>query len=297
MEVLLTGGSGFLGKTIYQKLNGHQLISLARNNADIICDLSKAIPTNLPKVDLVIHAAGKAHMIPKTEAERQLFFDVNVTGTRNLLTGLQNLAILPKAFLFISTVAVYGLESGELINEDHPLLATDPYGQSKIQAEQMIQTWCKQNNVNCAMLRLPLIAGANPPGNLKSMINGIKKGYYFNIAGGQAKKSMVLAEDVAQLIPRAAKVGGVYNLTDRYHPSFAELAVSVSQQLNKPKPANIPLSLARVIGKIGDLLGKKAPINTNKLNKMITDLTFDDSRAVSLLGWQPAKVLEGFKIE
>jgi nucleoside-diphosphate-sugar epimerase len=141
------------------------------------------------------------------------------------------------------------------------------------------------------------LAGQNPPGNLGAMIKGIKKGYYFNIAGGKAKKSMVLAEDVASSILKVADIGGIYNLTDGYHPSFQKISNHISIQLGKGKLVNMPLCLAKIIAKFGDLLGSKAPLNTNKLKKITSDLTFDDSKAREAFGWDPRPVLEGFTIK
>jgi len=54
--------------------------------------------------------------------------------------------------------------------------------------------------------------------------------------------------------------------------------------------------LARIIANFGDLLGSKVPLNTNKLKKITSDLTFDDSKAREAFGWKPTSVLEGFKI-
>ena len=292
----MTGSSGFLGKELKKNLISEvDLFELNRSSGNYLFDLSDVTPTFDLPFNLVIHAAGKAHSVPKNEAEKQDFFNVNVKGTSNLLKGLENSGF-PKSFVFISSVAVYGKKSEKLINESENLSAKDPYGQSKIQAEKLIQAWCEKHNVICTILRLPLIAGLNPPGNLGSMIKGIQKGYYFNIAGGKAKKSMVLVEDVAGIILRAGEIGGIYNLTDGYHPSFTELSELIAKQLNKNKPGNIPIWLARVISKAGDLLGSKAPINSNKLRKITLDLTFDDSKARKLLGWNPSPVLEGFKI-
>ena len=128
------------------------------------------------------------------------------------------------------------------------------------------------------------------------MIKGIQKGYFFNIGRGSAKKSMVLAEDVAKVILDVAKIGGIYNLTDGYHPTFAELSNNISFQLGKNKPMNIPNWFAVIVAKIGDLIGNKAPLNTNKLKKITSDLTFDDSKARNAFGWNPTPVLEGFRI-
>lgn len=294
MKILLTGASGFLGQTIKQVLIDHTIISLARNHADINVDLAKKVPV-LSISDLVIHAAGKAHSVPITEIEEQDFFDSNVQGTANLLKAIETAGI-PKAFVFISSVAVYGKESGNLINENEPLSAKDPYGLSKIAAEKLISDWCEKQNVICTILRLPLIAGPTPPGNLGAMIKGIAKSYYFNIGGGKAKKSIVLAKDVANIIPAIAIKGGIYNLTDRYHPSFKELSLQIAIQLNKKSPFNLPYFASKAVAIIGDMFGNKAPLNSNKLMKLTSNLTFDDSKICEIVGWFPTPVLEGFKI-
>ncbi|MGF7079874.1 NAD-dependent epimerase/dehydratase family protein [Mucilaginibacter sp. UYCu711] len=297
MNILLTGANGFLGKHIYSAFSdSHVIHTLGKSGCTINVDISISEPILLNTYDLIIHSAGKAHTIPKTQAEKQIFFDINLHGSMRLLKALEKLSNLPQFFIFISSVAVYGIETGNLINENASLIAKDAYGQSKIEAERIIQDWCKKNQVICTILRLPLIAGPNPPGNLKAMIKGIDKGYYFNIAKGKAKKSIVLAEDVAKIIPVAANIGGIYNLTDGYHPSFSELSLVIAQQLNKSKPLNIPMWVANLIAKIGDLGGTKAAINSNKLVKITSNLTFDDTKAQKLLGWKPTPVLSGFKI-
>jgi nucleoside-diphosphate-sugar epimerase len=296
MKVLLTGANGFLGKTILEKLliNNHIVLSLSRTSGDYKIALEREIPTFDLNFDLVIHAAGKAHNYPKSEVIIQEFYDINVIGTRNLLKGLEK-NILPRQLLFVSSVAVYGIESGISITEDCALLARDPYGLSKIQAENLVTEWSKKHNVICTILRLPLVVGVNPPGNLGSMIDGIMRGYYFNICGGIAKKSMVLVNDVANHVLKAAEVGGIYNLTDGYHPTISEISHLISKELKKKPPYNLPLWLAKFAAKIGNLFGNKAPINTFKLNKIISELTFNDNKAKLSFGWKPTFVLEGFK--
>ena len=295
MNILLTGANGFLGKIIKEEFSkAHNVFDLSRTVGNYKVFLEKETPFFKEKFEIIIHAAGKAHSLPKIEFERKQFYDVNVTGTENLLNGLEKSGI-PKSFIFISSVAVYGQESGIGINEEHKLEAKDAYGLSKIEAELLVQKWCNEHNVVCTILRLPLLVGKNPPGNLGAMIKGISKGYYFNIGGGIAKKSMVLAEDVAEFIPIVANRGGVYNLTDGYHPSFFELSTAIARQIKKSAPMNMPLSIAKAVGFMGDFLGSKAPINSQKLKKITADLTFDDSKAKSV-GWKPRKVLDWFSI-
>lgn len=296
-KLLFTGGTGFLGKNAMPVLKEYYEVTTCGITPD---DMIKAnfvtdVPELPAKYDVVLHACGKAHVVPKTEAEKQAFFDVNYTGTKHLCEALEKVGV-PKALVFISTVAVYGCEYGDLITEDHPLNGETPYAKSKIMAEEFLTEWCKKNNVILGILRPSLLAGKNAPGNLGAMVNGVKKGYYMNIAGGKVVKSILMAEDIARILPSLVVKGGVYNVCDTRQPSFGELSISVAQQLGKGKPLNIPYWMAWCMAKVGDLLGNKAPINSYKLEKMTKSLTFSNEKARKDLNWEPLDVLENYKI-
>ena len=296
MNYLLTGANGFLGKAIKNVLEGdkNKTTSLSRSCGDYKISLETEIPVFKEKFETVIHAAGKAHSIPKTAAERSKFHEVNVVGTENLLKGLEKIGV-PKQFIFISSVSVYGQYSENNITETHPLLAKDAYGLSKIEAEKLIMKWCEKNDVVCTILRLPLLVGVDPPGNLGDMLHAIDKGYYFNIGGGNARKSMVLVEDVAHLMPIMDNIGGIFNLTDGFHPSFKEISSHIALYKNKKEPFNIHLTLAVVFGFLGNFLGDRFPINSLKVKKMTSDLIYDDSKARLILKWNPQPVLENLE--
>ncbi|MBO6254349.1 MAG: NAD(P)-dependent oxidoreductase [Bacteroidaceae bacterium] len=297
-KLLFTGGSGFLGYNIRPTLEREYDVvhSLGiGENDDIKYNLAKEVPPINTHYDVVLHAAGKAHVVPKTEAEKQVFFDVNYQGTVNLCKALENAGI-PKTLVFISTVAVYGCEFGELIDEYHPLDGETPYAKSKIMAEEYLTQWCLDHQVRLAILRPSLLAGKNAPGNLGAMVNGIKKGFYMNIAGGKVRKSVLMAEDIARLLPLLEKKGGIYNVCDTRQPTFGELSLSVAKQLGKRKPINIPYWMAWCMAKVGDLLGSKAPINSYKLEKMTKSLTFNNNKARTELGWEPLDVLTKFEV-
>lgn len=296
-KLLFTGGTGFLGKNVMPILSQkYEVTTCGITPNDMIkANLAKEVPV-LPKhYDVVLHACGKAHIVPRTEAEKQAFYDVNYQGTVNLCAALEKAGV-PKAMVFISTVAVYGCEYGDLITEEHPLEGNSPYAESKIMAEKYLTEWCSKNDVVLGILRPSLLAGKNAPGNLGDMVNGIKKGFYMNIAGGKVVKSILMAEDIARLLPLLEEKGGVYNVCDTRQPSFGEISMSVAKQLGKGKPMNISYWMAWCMAKVGDLLGSKAPINTYKLEKMTKSLTFSNEKARRELGWEPLDVLENYRI-
>jgi nucleoside-diphosphate-sugar epimerase len=288
VKVLITGANGYLGNVLKNRIDFNEIYSLGRNGSNFNYNIQEHIPA-LPFFDCVIHAAGKAHLVPRSEEDKQAFWDVNVIGTGNLLKALEEHP--PHRFVFISTVAVYGKSAGILLNEQTPLLAKDPYGQSKIQAEAEVTQWCQSRGVIFTILRLPLIYSKNPPGNLRAMIKGIKNGYYFNIAGGQARKSMVRAEDIARFILPASEVGGIYHLTDGVHPSFHSLSHFIGKSYGRRRIPNISLWCAILIAKFGDVFSPKFPLNSDKLNKITSELTFDDSSARNNFGWDPNAVV------
>lgn len=297
MTLLFTGASGFLGHNILPLLKEKYVVETVgitpQDNYQV--NIAQHVPIFTGRYDIVLHAAGKAHSIPKTEEEKQFFFDVNLQGTKNLCTALEN-SDIPKAFIFISTVAVYGCDFGESITEEHPLNGMTPYALSKIKAEKYLEGWCAMHNVKLSILRPSLIAGPNPPGNLGAMINGIKSGRYFSIAGGKAKKSVLMVQDIVNLVPLLVEKGGIYNVCDTYQPTFRELEAVICNQLNKRMPLSIPYWLAKGMAKVGDSLGERAPINSLKLRKITKSLTFSNEKAVRELGWQPMNVLENLKI-
>lgn len=296
-KLLFTGASGFLGyniRPILERSYDVHTIGLTDDD-DIKINIAKEVPPINTHYDVVLHAAGKAHVVPKTEAEKQVFFDVNYQGTVNLCSALE-MAGIPKCLVFISTVAVYGCEFGEMIDETHPLNGDSPYAKSKIMAEEYLTQWCLDHQVRLAILRPSLLAGKNAPGNLGAMVNGIKKGFYMNIAGGKVRKSVLMAEDIARLLPLLEEKGGIYNVCDTRQPTFGEISMSVAKQLGKRRPINIPYWMAWCMAKVGDLLGNKAPINTYKLEKMTKSLTFSNDKARKELGWEPMDVLTNYKI-
>ncbi len=296
-KLLFTGGTGFLGKNVMPLLTQQYEVATCGITPDdmLKANLAKDVPELPEKYDVVLHACGKAHMVPKTDAEKQVFFDVNYQGTVNLCKALEKAGI-PKSLVFISTVAVYGCEFGDMITEEHPLDGDSPYAKSKIMAEEYLTKWCLDHQVRLGILRPSLLAGKNAPGNLGAMVNGIRKGFYLNIAGGKVKKSILMAEDIARLLPLLEEKGGIYNVCDTRQPSFGEISESIAKQLDKHKPISIPYWMAWFMAKVGDLLGTKAPINSYKLEKMTESLTFSNAKARKELGWEPLDVLTNYVI-
>jgi GlcNAc-P-P-Und epimerase len=303
-RVLVTGATGFLGHYVAKELSrcGRKVVRLARRSDGspdvIVCDLEhEPIPFFPESFDEVYHVAGLAHFIPQNESERERFYTINCRGTEKLLAAL-DAGEGPQSLVLISTVAVYGINSGIDLDENTPLVATDPYGASKKIAEDVVSGWCSRRGVRAGIVRLPLLVGAGAPGNLRMMGMAIQSGRYLGIGDGAARRSIVAASDVAAILPTIAEFGGTYNLTDGRHPSFAEIEATIAGHLKRHQPIRLPVYMAKAAAKACDgaerLFQRTLPFGTRALTKMTSTLTFSDQKARRLLGWEPSAALDHF---
>lgn len=295
-KLLFTGGTGFLGNNIMPILNKmYEVTTIGITPKDMLqSNLAKEVPKLPEHYGVVLHACGKAHSVPKTEAEKQVFFDVNYQGTVNLCAALEEVGV-PKSFVFISTLSVYGTKTGEMIDETHPLNGTSPYAKSKIIAEEFLVEWAQKNNVILSILRPSLMVGPNAPGNLGAMVDGIKKGRYLNIDHGKARKSLLMVYDIANVLPKLVEVGGVYNICDDTNPSYGELSKLMCEQLGKRAPLSIPMWLAKPLAWIGNLI-PGFPFNTYRLQKLTQTCTYSNEKIKTGLDWKPLNVMENLKV-
>lgn len=293
-KVLLTGSGGFLGRNVLPLLREEfgEVVTLGRSKGNDVCaDLSAVIPKLPADIDVVVHAAGRAHIISENEAASKQFYDVNVQGTINLCKALEQ-GKKPRALVFVSSVAVYGCESGDMIDENHPLQGASPYALSKIEAERFLKEWCEKNGVVLTVLRPALIYGDDAPGNLGAMMQSLRKGYYFNISGNKARRSMVTAHDVGSAIVLSAGRAGIYNLCSNEHPTVVEFSEWLARHTGSRRPMMLPRWIAAGTARIGDVLGGRFPLTSLRLKKITTSLTFSNRKAVEELGWRPRNVIE-----
>lgn len=285
MNFFITGGTGFLGRNLLKILGEEKWNIVAPKRNEIFSMLSQQ-----GNIDLIIHAAGKAHSTKNTKSESDEFFEVNLDLTRRITNRIDEQGLELNTFVFISTVAVYGLDEGVNINENSPLMGRSPYAASKIRAEEHLQSWSKEKGINLVILRLPLIFGENAPGNLGAMEKAIRSRYYFQIGDGSARRSIVNVNELCEFIPSLLGKSGVYNITSKEHPSYSEIGCYFEKKHNR-KINKIPLDLLKILAFCGDFI-PKFPLNSYRLSKLTQTLTFDDTRARKDIGWKGRNVLE-----
>lgn len=214
---------------------------------------------------------------------------VNYEGTRHICEALEDR--LPREFVYISSLSVYGISTGENINESTDLNPTGNYGQSKRKAEQYLTEWCKSRSVKLSILRPALIVGTGMKGTLGSMVRGINAGYYFHIKGNKARRSVVHAYDVARAVRLIAPIGGTYNLTDGVHPTVYDLAEAIAHRIGDKRISTLSPRLVKIAARLGDHVGI-VPFSSARMAQLTQTLTFDSTAIGQAIDWRPRDVVD-----
>jgi len=170
MKVLVTGGAGFIGSHIVDKLmlDGHEVVVLDNLSSGNMKNIehhldgsgfrfvegdirqTRAVEKALDGVDAVIHEAAIVS-VPLSIKNPALTNEVNIFGTLNLLEA--SLRARVKRFVYASSCAVYGAVSELPINEDAPLRPLSPYASSKLAAEEHCKAFYENRCLETVRLR------------------------------------------------------------------------------------------------------------------------------------------------
>ena len=221
-KFLVIGGSGFVGSKLIFCLSSRTCINFDKNpsphfNANTtIGDIR--FPEQIQfdkqiKAVILLAAEHKDNVSPTS-----LYYDVNVTGTKNVLDKIDSAGI--KHLIFTSSVAIYGLDK-DCPNENHPEDPFNHYGKSKWLAEQVIKEWYDKDPVGKAVtiIRPTVIFGEKNRGNVYNLLKQIASGKFLMIGKGQNKKSMAYVGNVAAFIKHRLEMAEegyhVFNYVDK----------------------------------------------------------------------------------
>lgn len=183
MKVLVTGGAGYIGSFMVQKLlhSDSDVVvvdSLEKGHKEVLPDTVTFIQADLRdktqikelfsshSFDAVIHFAAYISM-GESMTNPSKYFDNNVTPVRLLLDQMHEHSV--SHFIFSSTAGVYGNPVRTPIPEEHLKKPTNPYGESKLMVEQMLKWYQKIHGIHYAVLRYFNASGAALDGTLGEM--------------------------------------------------------------------------------------------------------------------------------
>ncbi|MCM1319982.1 MAG: NAD(P)-dependent oxidoreductase [Muribaculaceae bacterium] len=280
-NILVTGATGFIGSYFMRLLEseGYKPDYISRRpDATIACDLEKDIPLLSRRYDVVVHMAGTAD-----DSRADV---LNNIGTRHLLEGLEN--VPPRQIIYISTVHVYGNDPGEDVEESCFLRPDTPYSRSKIRAEKTIEKWCADHGVLCTILRPASVIGNGMHGRYAFMADSVSKGYYMHIRGNEAKRNLVMADDLAAAIRLCFGVPGVYNVTDGLAHGIVEIADAMAANFATNKRI---LSLPKGLIKWGLRLCPSSKLK-EMYKALTTTATFSNKKLTQTIDFKPYNAVE-----
>lgn len=300
-RVLLTGATGFVGRAVQQRLltDGQYDLTVAVRRAS---NTPSAVRTAqvaglmaetdwteaLQGVDLVVHAAARAHVMRDEEVDPLAEYrKVNVDGTVRL--ARQAAAVGVKRFVFISSIGVNGNTNKKPFTADDEPRPAEWYAQSKWEAEQGLWEIAKEAGLEIVIIRPPLVYGPGAPGNFGSLVRWVSKGVPLPLGAIHNKRSLIALDNLVDLIitclAHPAAANQVFLAGDGEDLSTSDLLRGVAQAMGKPaRLLPVPAGMLQLGA---SLLGKKA-----MTQRLLGSLQVDIAKNRELLDWQPPLTVE-----
>ena len=293
MKILIIGGSGFVGSELLSEISSENCYNLDKNPSPFFNERTKT--GNIQKKEeIVIDKQTNAVVLLAAEhrddvSPISLYYDVNVTGTKNVLDKMDKLGV--KHLIFTSSVAIYGLDKNNP-NEKHKEDPFNHYGKSKWEAEQVIKEWYDKDpsSKSITIIRPTVIFGEKNRGNVYNLLRQIASGKFLMIGKGQNKKSMAYVGNVVAFIKHRLELAEegyhVFNYVDKPDLTMTSLLKVIEKSLNKKIPSiRIPVWLGFLGGYGFDFLAfitrKKLAISSVRVKKFVATTQFDATKVHS----------------
>lgn len=300
MKVLVTGASGFIGSALVQHLSSSteiQVIGMVRSktqrpqNSNIefrfgeICD-KKNLDIDLKDIDVVIHTAGRAHIMDdKSSNPLDEFRRINTYGTLNIARLAANSGV--KRFIFLSSIKVNGdsTDLGIPFSVDSDENPKDPYGVSKYEAEVGLRKISCNTNLGVTIIRPPLVYGKGVKGNFHTLIKLLCSRFPLPLASLTTnRRSMVSLDNLISLIetclhhPNA--VNQIFLVSDDSDISTADLLKLLGSLIDKPaRLLRCPESILCFFAKLFGI--------ESRLQRVTGTLQLDIAHTCRELEWSP----------
>lgn len=280
LNVLVTGGSGFLGGHLARRLlaDGCNVRLLVRNPLALSDDLSNrcelvqgdladtgSLVRAVSGVAWVFHCAANVN----TWDSREAYYEANVVGAQNLLQAIADVNPELQRLVHVSTVDVYGYPESACTEESPLTGAGFGYGDSKLQGEVIVKRFCKDRNIPFTILRPTNIIG--PGGQfIERMGKELKSGLMLKVDGGRANAGIVYVDNLLDWMVWAASaevaIGECYNVRDAYDVTWSEFVAALRSAVDgHGLVLNLPLGLAMPIAQLFQLVYRRLSVRTEPL--------------------------------
>jgi UDP-4-keto-D-QuiNAc 4-reductase len=306
-QVLVTGANGFIGQHLCRRLveSGQEVTACIREEAD--ASVLTAIPGPLKilripslaatadlapvlsSVEVVIHLAGRAHVMRETALNPLYEFRrVNVDGTEALASLAAKRGV--RRFIYMSSIGVNGeATNGNPFCADDPPGYCGPYGQSKWEAEERLRQIAAEANMQWVIVRPPLVYGPGVPGNFLALLRSVFRGLPLPLGSLRNRKSLVsifnLSDFVCLLLDHPAAVNNRFLVSDQDDISTPELIRGIALALHCPSRI-IPCPEA-ALHMAAMVLGRGA-----RIKRLSSSLVVDRQKGEQSLHWSAPTTLE-----
>ncbi|AZD30984.1 UDP-glucose 4-epimerase [Pseudomonas chlororaphis] len=239
---------------------------------------------------MVIHVAARVHVMHDTLTDPLAAFrEVNVEGTLNLARQAVEAGV--KRFIFISSIKVNGEQtsSGAPYTADDMPAPVDPYGISKLEAEQGLLALAADTGMEVVIIRPVLVYGPGVKANFLSMMRWLYRGVPLPFGAVQNRRSLVALDNLVDLIVTCIDHPAAAN--QRFLASDGE-DVSTTDLLRKlafalGKPAHLIRVPVWLMSTVATFLGRRA-----LSQRLFGSLQVDITKNQQLLGWTPPVSLD-----
>jgi nucleoside-diphosphate-sugar epimerase len=302
MVLLITGIHGFVGSNLVAALKGKYTIYgvdiVAPEKEGVVRTYAWEELDDLPEIDVIIHLAGKAHDT-KNRTEKQVYFDVNTKLTETVFDYFARSSA--KTFIYFSSVkAAADTVVGDMLTEEVVPAPKGPYGESKIAAENYINSQFSILNSQLKkvyILRPCMIHGPGNKGNLNLLYKVVSKGIPWPLGAFENRRSFTSIDNLCYVIDRllAGDIeSGTYHIGDDEALSTNELIALLCEAMDKkPRIWKLNRKLMTVCAAIGTVL--HLPLNTERLNKLTENYVVSNRKIKCALGIEnmPVTAKEG----
>ena len=225
-KILITGANSYIGTSFEKYIKENYPDEYIVDTVDMINGSWRE--KSFAGYDSVFHVAGIAHR-KETKENAHFYYEVN----RDLAIETAKKAKADGAgqFIFLSSMSVYGMETGVITKETAPNPKSH-YGKSKWQAEQAIESFDSEGFKVC-ILRPPMVYGKGCKGNFQTVVKIVKKLPFFpNVKN---ERSMIYIDNLSSFVKRCAdlELRGVYFPQNKAYMSTKDMALWISEALNK----------------------------------------------------------------
>lgn len=277
MNILISGSNGFVGSFLLKKFLqvNHQIVTIGKSeNNNFSLDLRKSSAAIKGHFNLIIHCASIVHNNIHASTENQNLIQDDISISENFIKSISECTY--DKFIYLSSVAVYGIEMGQNVKEINPL-PKNGYGIGKLAVEKLLEK--KVNTEKLLVLRLPLVNGPNPKGNIQKLVERLEKGRVILFKDNPALKSIIELEDLYSFIDNyGLAINGTFNIKS-YDILFNDFVKLYAYKMNA-KILLAPLGILKILIFLTFYLNSK---HYNTLKKIRNTLTFSDHKLKSHL--------------